>query len=78
MTVDEEDWVLRWLRSRGKEPAYEKPHRSARRILQRALRGGEPISREIRETLADWLLASPASMLPEERDSFVSHLGKRR
>jgi hypothetical protein len=71
MTHEEEKRVLKWLRLRPENPRHGLRER---RVLQRALRGGEDIRREIRDALADWLLASPASMLTEERDSFVNRL----
>ena len=59
MTHEEEKRVLKWLRLREKDRAGGLGLLSfgkARKILQRALRDDEDISREIRDAMADWLL----------------------
>jgi len=62
MTKEEERTVLRWLR--GRENPYDQNCKLERRILQRALLNFEPISREIRDAMADWIETSPATLFP--------------
>ena len=61
MTKEEEKAVLVWLRQRG-EGLYDGPRRP-RTILQRALRSGKPISRDIRDAMADWIEADPTGLV---------------
>jgi hypothetical protein len=60
MTHDEENRVLNWLRRRPRNPHDGLPER---RCLQRALGLGEPLSRDIRNAMADWLEEDPDSLL---------------
>jgi hypothetical protein len=70
MTHEEEKLVLKWLRSRGR---MDEAPRDGRSTIQRALRGGEDISREIRNAMADWLEDDPDSLLPSRgRDMKVT------
>ena len=73
MTPDETAMVLAWLRRRGAVTDEQAMTgglfgngtliEPERRLLQRALRNGEPISREIRDAMADWLEADPTGLV---------------